>query len=71
MQGNGPGKYDDLCTFAREQSEADFALVCILNGNKGNGFSVQSRPNIAVDAVVALLRQMADQIELVQKAANS
>jgi hypothetical protein len=37
----GPGKYDSLCTLAREQANADAAILIILNGNKGSGFSVQ------------------------------
>lgn len=37
----GPGKYDDLCTYVREQAKAEAAIVIILNGEKGNGFSCQ------------------------------
>jgi hypothetical protein len=38
----GPGKYDDLCTYVRRQAKADGAVVIVLNGNKGHGFSVQA-----------------------------
>lgn len=38
----GPGKYDDLCTRVREEAEADGALVIILGGEHGNGFSCQA-----------------------------
>jgi hypothetical protein len=47
----GPGKYDDLCTAARVLAEADAAIVIILNGNQGSGFSMQF---ITLEAVVAM-----------------
>jgi hypothetical protein len=37
-----PGKYDDLCTYVREQSNAAAAVVIIVGGNQGHGFSVQA-----------------------------
>lgn len=37
----GPGKYDDLCTYVREQAGAVFTLVAIFGGKRGDGFSVQ------------------------------
>jgi len=38
----GPGKYDDLCTYVREQAKADGALVIVINGTRGVGFSCQA-----------------------------
>ena len=38
---DNPGKYDDLCTEAREKANAKGAVLIILDGNKGKGFSVQ------------------------------
>lgn len=38
----GPGKYDDLCTMVREQTEAAGTLVIVLGGNRGSGFSCQA-----------------------------
>lgn len=38
----GPGKYDSLCTKVREESEAQTAIVIVMNGKDGSGFSVQS-----------------------------
>lgn len=38
----GPGNYDDLCTYVREHANADGALVIVLGGAKGNGFSCQA-----------------------------
>jgi hypothetical protein len=39
----GPGKYDDICTVAREMAKADGAIVIIIDGERGSGFSVQLR----------------------------
>jgi len=38
----GPGKYDDICTMVREQTGARGALVIILDGKHGDGFSCQA-----------------------------
>ena len=38
----GPGKYDDLCTYVREKTQASGVLVVVINGNKGEGFSCQA-----------------------------
>jgi hypothetical protein len=38
----GPGKYDELCTLVREEAQAKGAIVVIINGYKGSGFSVQA-----------------------------
>jgi hypothetical protein len=48
----GPGKYDDLCTYVREQVGIPWAsesggggvIVIVVGGNKGNGFSCQADP---------------------------
>jgi hypothetical protein len=40
----GPGKYDELCTYVREQANASAAMVIVLGGDKGPGFSVQADP---------------------------
>lgn len=37
----GPGIYDDLCTHVREEAQAQGAVVIVLDGNKGSGFSAQ------------------------------
>ena len=37
----GPGRYDDVCTAARTMSGAEVAIVLILNGDRGSGFSIQ------------------------------
>ena len=38
----GPGKYDDLCTDVRLKAEAEAAIVIIINGKHGHGFSCQA-----------------------------
>lgn len=58
----GPGKYDDLCTYVREQSKAHGAVVIILGGDNGNGFSVQGSAGLAA-ALPSILRQTADLLE--------
>ena len=58
----GPGSYDDLCTHVRLQAKAEGAIVIVLNGEKGNGFSVQGDWQINA-ALPGILRQVAEQIE--------
>jgi hypothetical protein len=44
----GPGKYDDLCTYVREQvgigdeGTSGGVMLIVLGGNKGNGFACQA-----------------------------
>jgi hypothetical protein len=43
----GPGKYDDLATYVRDQAgitdqTGGGVAVIVMGGNKGNGFSVQA-----------------------------
>lgn len=60
----GPGRYDDLCTYVREQSQAAGAIVIVLGGNRGFGFSVQLDARIMGTTDLAkILRYMADDIE--------
>lgn len=59
----GPGKYNDLCTHAMDQSGARVAIVIILGGHKGDGISVQAMGGISDGATAELLRITADAIE--------
>jgi hypothetical protein len=61
----GPGKYDGICTVARETAGAEAAIVIIINGNKGSGFSVQGDPAavVSVEQVIHLIRAVADEME--------
>lgn len=40
----GPGRYDDLCTLVRERAGVaeGGAIVIIIGGDRGSGFSVQA-----------------------------
>jgi hypothetical protein len=58
----GPGKYDDVCTFARIAARADGAVLMVCNGRHGSGFSVQAPEDIIAD-LPRLLRLVADHIE--------
>ena len=57
----GPGKYDALCTLVRKRAKAKGALVIILDGEKGNGFSCQCEP-LALLSLPDVLEYMAQQI---------
>jgi hypothetical protein len=58
----GAGKYDDLCTYVREQSKAMGACVMVFGGEAGWGFSIQAPPEAMLD-LTRLLRHMADVCE--------
>lgn len=55
----GPGKYDDLATYVREESEAEAVMVIVLNGNAGDGFSVQCSKRI-MPHLAAILASVVD-----------
>lgn len=58
----GPGEYDELCTYVREYAAALGAIVIVLNGQLGSGFSVQAPPDLT-SHLPRMLRDMAEQIE--------
>ena len=58
----GPGKYDDLCTNARLAAGARGAILIVLGGLDGSGFSVQM-PQHLVATLPRLLRELADGVE--------
>jgi 2-phosphoglycerate kinase len=58
----GPGQYDDLCTYVREQSGGEAAIVIVIGGSKGNGFSMQFTNLAAMLQLRDVLQQMAKQI---------
>jgi methylmalonyl-CoA mutase cobalamin-binding subunit len=57
----GPGRYDDLCTYVREQAEAKGAILIIIGGNKGEGFECQL-DNLTMARMPELLEGIAAQI---------
>lgn len=57
----GPGKYDDLCTYVREQTDADAVIVMVVNGKLGSGFSCQAdfvTTAVLPDMLESLARQL-------------
>ncbi len=59
----GAGKYDDLCTAARVETDAEMVLLVILGGNRGHGFSMQQKSHVDPLAIVQMLRDVATEIE--------
>jgi hypothetical protein len=57
----GPGKYDHLCTYVRQQAAARGAIVIVLGGRDGNGFSCQADP-LTTNVLPELLEDIARQI---------
>ena len=57
----GPGKYDDLCTAARRAADADGAILMIIDGARGSGFSAQLDPR-NLDTLPEMLEEMARRI---------
>lgn len=66
--GIGPGKYDELCTLAREGAQAEGAVVIIFKGTRGSGFSVQGSlavHEMVLDTLNAMVaRERGDMLDL-------
>jgi hypothetical protein len=58
----GPGKYDDVCTQVREQTDAHFVIVIVGGGSRGSGFSVQTDNPTMLESLPSLLESIARQI---------
>ena len=58
----GEGKYDALCTVVREASKAKAALVIIIDGKHGTGFSMQTNDPVVALALPGVLEHVAAQI---------
>lgn len=56
-------KYNDILTRVRKETEADGALLIIINGNKGNGCAQQLKPEV-IPAIAMVLRAIADDLEI-------
>lgn len=65
----GPGKYDAACEAARAETGAAATVLCVLDGKRGNGFSVTidgarcTDPIKALAGIPAVLRAVADCVE--------
>lgn len=58
---NNPGKYDEVCTEARETTKADGVILIVIQGEMGSGFSVQAMPDI-LERLPEILEYMAGAI---------
>ncbi len=58
----GKGKYGDLCTHVRETAKADGAIIIVIRGEHGSGFSVQADV-FNVLSLPESLRSIAQEIE--------
>ena len=56
----GPGKYNELCTYVRLQAKAQAAIIVVINGDKGSGFSVQQPEGSALELAQLLETMAAD-----------
>lgn len=59
----GPGKYDPLCTQARETAQARGVIMIVLDGLHGSGFSVQVEGLDITARLPEILRRLAADIE--------
>ena len=59
----GPGKYDDLVTYVREQAKARGVILLVIDGERGSGFSVQVVGDDLTRVLPRLLREVANGIE--------
>ena len=59
--GNGPGKYDEALTLAKQSVDATEGVLIIFDGNKGSGFSVQASEQ-TIGALPDILESMSSQI---------
>lgn len=58
----GRGKYDDVCSYVSWKTEAAAALVIVIGGNKGAGFSLQTADPAILEALPDLLEHVAKQL---------
>lgn len=71
MYQNSPGKYDDLCTKLRKETNADAVMIIIVNGPKGNGISLQSLGTEPINQMPGLLENLTKQVrDDLKKAGN-
>lgn len=59
----GAGRYDDVTTLVREETNAEGVIVIVFSGNKGHGFSCQFTSADLVGKMPSVLRDVANGIE--------
>jgi hypothetical protein len=62
MEYNGPGKYDEIATKAREDAMAEGVVLMVFNGLRGSGFSVQASDPLIVLQLPEILERVAADI---------
>jgi len=63
----GPGRYDDLCTYVREQAQARGTIVIVIGGNRGEGFECQLDYETMLrvpDLLESMAKQIRDDMEM-------
>lgn len=58
----GPGKYDAVCTKAREETQSVLSALIVIGGKHGSGFSVQCLDEDLLKELPGMLELMAKQI---------
>jgi len=58
----GPGKYDELCVDILKKTNADCAIVIVINGNTGSGFSINAIDQDFVFKIPELLEHTASMV---------
>lgn len=66
----GPGKYDDACSNALKETDANTCLLIVIGGNKGHGFSMATKSLTVLNGLPTILRDVADEIEADAKRAD-
>jgi hypothetical protein len=61
----GAGKYDKECTIILHELDAAAVLLMVMEGNRGNGFSVAGDPSrgLWLWDMPRILREVADEID--------
>jgi hypothetical protein len=62
MRMNGPGKYDEECTIAREATGGVLVALIVLNGDRGSGFQIQGTDPELLRRMPGMLEFMARQM---------
>lgn len=67
----GPGKYDAECAAARQSAKAVAAILIVIEGDRGTGFSVQTLEPDLLHVLPTMLEVMAAEIRAdAQRASN-
>lgn len=59
----GPGRYTEVCTMVRKSTRARAVVLLVLDGNRGQGFEVQTAEPLLLKRLPGLLRTVADALE--------